>query len=90
MLEVNDMIYYHATLMSTVLFIDSQNIFCFIFIKWSHLVQCSSQILCVQKPHCEFTKLTVLIMTIHRFYSPSKKSTMHNVALKALSKLVSR
>lgn len=89
MLEVNDMIYYHATLMSTVLFIDSQNIFCFIFIKWSHLVQCSSQIY-VYKSRTEFTKLTVLIKTIHRFFSPSKKSTMHNVALKALSKLVSR
>lgn len=88
MLEVNDMIY-HATLMSTVLFIDSQNIFCFIFIKWSHLVQCSSQIY-VYKSLTEFTKLTVLIKTIHRFFSPSKKSTMHNVALKALSKLVSR
>lgn len=88
MLEVNDMIY-HATLMSSVLFIDSQNIFCFIFIKWSHFVQCSSQIY-VYKSCTEFTKLTVLIKTIHRFFSPSKKSTMHNVALKALSKLVSR
>lgn len=29
--------------------------------------------LSVQKPHCEFTKLTVLIKTIHRFFSPSKK-----------------
>lgn len=89
MLEVNDMIY-HATLMSTVLFIDSQK---HILLHIHKVVTFSAVFksnLCVQKPHCEFTKLTVLIKTIHRFFSPSKKSTMHNVALKALSKLVSR
>lgn len=87
MLEVNDTIY-HATLMSTVLFIKSKQILLHQVVTFSAVFK---SILCVQKPHCEFTKLTLLIKTVlYTGFFFFKKSTMHNVALKAFSKLVSR